>query len=201
MPQKRPNGSHTPKPKLTVAGTAGDGHELRYPYATWRQRYVTLIEDLLSQHKLRARCPHCDETFSLRQAKLFDTTKALPADVRAFLARARAQLEENRAKLGRLKKQAREAPRRTAEAVRIGKVVEKIGPSLPGFPLHPRDCRALFEPIDYVAFKGLSERGAIDAVVFIDVKSGGAVLQSNQRQIKRAVERGDVQFTTMAARE
>ena len=161
---------------------------------------MALIDDLLAQRRLRARCPHCDETFSLRQAGLFDATKALPAHVRTFLARAKAQLEEDRADLARRRKQAREAPRRTAEAVRIGKVVEKIGPSLPGFPLRPRDCRALFEPIDYVAFKGLSERGVIDSVVFIDVKSGGAVLQSNQRQIKRAVERGDVHFTKMAAR-
>ena len=79
----------------------------------------------------------------------------------------------------------------------VFKVVEKIGPSLPGFPLQPRDCRALFEPIDYVAFKGLSDRGVVDAVIFVDVKSGGAVLQPNQRKIKKAVLNHDVSLLVM----
>ena len=159
---------------------------------------MALIDDLLATPRLLARCPNCDETFSLRKARLFDATRDLPAYARSFLSRTTARIEEDRADLARRRKLAREAPRRSAEAVRIGKVVEKIGPSLPGFPLQPRDCRALFEPIDYVAFKGLSERGVVDAVVFIDVKSGGAVLQPNQRQIKRVVERGDVHLTTMS---
>ncbi len=134
---------------------------------------------------------------SLRKARLFDATKPLPSYAQSYLKQANEGLEQERVDLARRRKLARENPRRTAEAVRIGKVVEKIGPSLPGFPLQSRDCRALFEPIDYVAFKGLSERGVVDAVVFIDVKSGGAVLQPNQRRIKIAVEKGRVSLFTM----
>ena len=52
----------------------------------------------------------------------------------------------------------------------------------------------MFEPIDYVAFKGLSAKSSIDAVVFIDVKSGAAGLQGSQRQIKRTVEERRVTF-------
>src|SRR5260221_1666110 len=79
-----------------------------------------------------------------------------------------------------------------AQASNIGKVLEKIAPSLPGFPVHAADCRALFEPIDYVVFHGLAVRRTIEAVTFVDVKSGNGNLTKEQRQIKTLVAAGKV---------
>ncbi len=92
-------------------------------------------------------------------------------------------------------KQRAELKRRSstsAESSGVGQIVEMLSPSLPGFPLLPSDCRALFKPIDYVGFKGLSTSGEVEALVFIEVKSGRQRLSKQQRQIKSVVEQGGV---------
>jgi predicted Holliday junction resolvase-like endonuclease len=77
--------------------------------------------------------------------------------------------------------------------VNIGKVVEKIAPSLPGFPALPQECRSLLEPIDYIVFRGL-DAGRIEAIEFVEVKSGKATLNPNQKLVKEAVEDGRVEL-------
>lgn len=62
----------------------------------------------------------------------------------------------------------------------------------------PEDCRALFEPIDYVAFAGLSRTGRVERLGFLDVKTGGAGLNRHQKAVKEAVEKGAVEFRRMA---
>ncbi len=76
----------------------------------------------------------------------------------------------------------------------IGKIVEKIAPSLPGFPVNSADCRSLFEPIDYIVFRGLSTAGHVEAIYFVDVKSGNARLNTTQKQIRQIVESGKVRL-------
>ena len=83
---------------------------------------------------------------------------------------------------------------RTTEAVNIGKIVEKIVPSFSSFLHHPGDCRALFDPIDYVIFSGLASRGHVDSLLFVDVKSGRGRLTNDQKAIKSAVQGGAVNF-------
>ena len=80
-----------------------------------------------------------------------------------------------------------------AKAANIGKVVEKIAPSLAGFPALTEECRALFEPIDYVVFQGL-RKGVVDSLQFVDVKSGNAKLTTRQKEIRDAVEDGKVRL-------
>jgi predicted Holliday junction resolvase-like endonuclease len=54
----------------------------------------------------------------------------------------------------------------------------------------------MFDPIDYIAFNGLSNSGTIESISFIEVKTGEAKLQKNQKQIKRAVQNGDLEIRT-----
>ena len=153
---------------------------------------MSLISDLTSRPGLYARCPRCEETFPLREARLFDATRSLPAYAVEHLTQTEASLGEAREDLKDRKRQARERPRRAAESVRIGKVIEKIAPSLPGFPMAVGDCRSLFEPIDYLVFEGLSATGRVGSIRFVDVKTGSARLSPVQRQIKSAVGAGRV---------
>jgi predicted Holliday junction resolvase-like endonuclease len=71
-------------------------------------------------------------------------------------------------------------------------VVEKIAASLPGFPAKCSDYRSIFEPIDYIVFHGLTQKSRVEAVEFVEVKSGGATLTGGQKQIKEAVEKGRI---------
>ena len=85
----------------------------------------------------------------------------------------------------------------TTESVHIGKVCERIAPSLPGFAFSARDCRALWEPIDYVAFPGLSTMGIVERIAFLEVKTGGSRLNGMQRAIAGAIQTGNVSLTTV----
>ena len=153
---------------------------------------MTLLEELQKARNLYVQCPSCDEEFSLKHADLFDATKPLPPKALQHIAAQKEALRQGQSDLKRRKLQAATRPATSATSSITGKVLEKIAPSLPGFPATPADCRALFEPIDYIVFKGLAAKGKVDSLVFVDVKSGKARLASDQRQIKKLVESNNV---------
>ena len=74
-----------------------------------------------------------------------------------------------------------------------GKVWEQIAPYLPEFEYNPADARFIGDPVDYVVFDGMGGGGEIK-VVIIDVKTGKAQLNANQRRIRDAVKKGRVSF-------
>ena len=149
---------------------------------------MSLLDELRKSSRLFAECPSGCGEFPLSKAGLFDATKPLPAKAVAHLNALKQALRADRAELKRLKLQATTKPEIGAHFGTLGKVLEKIAPSLPGFPVSPADCRALFEPIDYVVFKGLASKGEVDCVVFVDAKSGDASLGKMQKQIRRLVQ-------------
>jgi predicted Holliday junction resolvase-like endonuclease len=153
---------------------------------------MSVLTEIQKQRRLYARCPNCNGEFRLADARLFDAAGRLPTQALEWLAGRREQLKEERADLANRKERAETRPRIAAESVNIGKVVEKIAPSLPGFPVRSGDCRALFEPIDYVVFQGISTSGRVESVLFVDVKSGKARLSGPQAQVRTAVEHGRV---------
>lgn len=71
--------------------------------------------------------------------------------------------------------------------VTIGKTVENLVPGFDDFPYRSEDCRLLFQPIDFIAFNGVSA-GTVTSVDFIEVKTGNAQLTKVQRQIRDAVQ-------------
>ena len=74
-------------------------------------------------------------------------------------------------------------------------------PSFASFAYEPGDCRALSEPVDYLVFSGLAKQNQVEALFFVDVKSGNARLSSAQRSIKSAVESGAVRFGMIQKRD
>jgi predicted Holliday junction resolvase-like endonuclease len=152
---------------------------------------TNLLSDLLNTPGLKIECPKCQEIFPAKRGRLFDATAPLPLAATRLLDERRQALVDGRLALQSRRKAARERPMIAAKSVRIGKVVEKIAAALPGFPSQCSDCRSLFEPIDYIVFKGLSQ-SRIEFVDFVEVKSGASTLTAGQRQIKEAVEHGRV---------
>ena len=78
----------------------------------------------------------------------------------------------------------------------IGFLLERLAPSMKGFPFVRNDCRSLFEPIDYLIFDGLTKNGSVSKIVFADIKTGDSTLKASQREIRRLVERRRVFFDT-----
>lgn len=153
---------------------------------------MPLLDELSRNASLKASCPHCDESFPLSEAQLFDALRPLSGAALEKLQAQQHALKEGRAELRERREHGPERSRVGAESGNIGKVVEKVAPSLPGFSLEPGDCRALFEPIDYVVFNGLTRKGRVESLRFVDVKSQGARLTQRQRRIQAAVEAGKV---------
>src|SRR5437016_7214817 len=155
---------------------------------------TALITALQRDQRFKATCPACMEDFQLADAVLFAPGGEPPAAGLAALHAVRARIKARKAALRESRERMTQGARRTAEAVNLGMIVEKIVPSFPSFAYEAGDCRAMFEPIDYLIFSGLSKRSRVEALYFVDVKSGNARLSFSQQGIKKAVENGMVQF-------
>lgn len=75
----------------------------------------------------------------------------------------------------------------------LGKLWEQVCPYIPKFPFRPSDMKFLGAPIDFVIFDGASEND-IKQVVFLEVKSGSSNLNSQERKLKDAIEKGNVSW-------
>lgn len=150
---------------------------------------MSLLNKLRRKRSVFIACPHCEDAFPAAEAQLFDATKVLPRDASEKLEELKRELAEERADHVEDIRASKERSKIAARVVNIGKVVEKIAPSLRGFPALPSDCRSLFEPIDYVVFRGVSS-GRIESLAFVDVKSGRGSLSWRQRAIRVALESG-----------
>ncbi|MEP7326440.1 MAG: Holliday junction resolvase-like protein [Gemmatimonadota bacterium] len=80
-----------------------------------------------------------------------------------------------------------------SQAVIAGKVYEQMLPYFPGFPFNPKDARFLGSPVDLVVFDGL-DRGQLERVVFVEVKTGGSGLSNRERQLKAIVQARRVEW-------
>jgi predicted Holliday junction resolvase-like endonuclease len=84
-----------------------------------------------------------------------------------------------------------------SRAALLGSLMEQVGPLLPGFNYDLNDLRALWDPIDFVAFNGIGVDRNVDSITFIDIKTGQARLSPVQKSIKQAVDAGKVHFETV----
>lgn len=93
----------------------------------------------------------------------------------------------------RLKKIRQDAVKRS-NAVKGGQLAEQLAPYLPNFPCNPADAHFLGQPIDYIAFPGLCEKGTADEILLIEVKTGTSQLSSREKGIRQAVEEGKIRY-------
>lgn len=145
------------------------------------------LEDLKRSKGLRICCPHCDDSFPVAQAQLFDATRRLPGFAAEHLAGERAALSDERRDLREERKALEHRSFTGAATSGVGQLLEMVTASLPGLPVKAADCRALLKPIDYIAFEGAS-RGAVESIRFIEVKTGDQRLSPVQRSIRAAIE-------------
>ena len=167
-----------------------------------------LVEELNRIKGLQIECPNCSEIFPVIQAKLFDMndkySSIINTKIDQLIEMQNNQLEEldeNRKDILMRRKEIRAEPESTKKRItnltgdiNFGQIIEKIVPSIKGFPYEQKDCRQLFDPIDYIVFNGLNNNGNINELNFIDVKSGKARLKENQKEIKNAIESGKLKY-------
>jgi predicted Holliday junction resolvase-like endonuclease len=157
------------------------------------QKTADEIIKLLESGNFEVECPCCNESLPLKRAGLFYLDNFTDA-ARERLNDMNEELKTRESDLRLARKKLKAKSQSGAKAVNIGKIVERLAPLLRGFDLERNDCRALFDPIDYVIFEGLTSSGGVKKILFTDIKTGNARLSEGQRQIKSAVEKKRVEF-------
>ena len=79
----------------------------------------------------------------------------------------------------------------------LGKITEEFAPLFLAdkYGVNPKDFRHLGSPVDYIAFKGLSDEDVEPEVIFIEVKSGkSSSLTDRERKVRDAVRSGRVRY-------
>lgn len=153
---------------------------------------ITFIK-LLQKSKIYAECPSCGEEFSLAKSLLFDGTKKFPEKAEEKRLDLMNELDERVKDLIEKQKKAKSKSEKTAVAVGIGKIIEKILPTHKNFTIPPADCRFLGEPIDMIVFDSISKND-INHITFLDVKTGNAKLNPHQKLVRDAVTSHDVEW-------
>lgn len=85
----------------------------------------------------------------------------------------------------------------------LGRISEHIAPLFIAekYDFNPKDLRFLGTPIDFIAFKGLSDNNPQE-IIFIEVKSGKtSTLTPRERAVKKLVEEKRVSWVTFNLRE
>jgi predicted Holliday junction resolvase-like endonuclease len=161
--------------------------------------HATGIIQTLVSARFYADCPCCGETILLKDAGLFylDDFSPAAADIYSGLLDS---LKERRKELLESRKGITQSSLVTTKAVNLGLILERVAPMMTGFGLDHNDCRALFDPIDYIAFEGLRVNGKVSRIVFLDIKTGSAKLSPRQKAIKELVEEKKVEMETYTER-
>jgi predicted Holliday junction resolvase-like endonuclease len=76
------------------------------------------------------------------------------------------------------------------ESSNFGKGIEQIAPAFSTFPYSPAECRIVLMPVDYIMFEGLSNYGRIEAIRFVELKTGSGRLLKRQKQIRDCIKQG-----------
>lgn len=80
-----------------------------------------------------------------------------------------------------------------SRAVLKGQFTEQLSPFGDDFPVKASECRFLGAPIDFICFTGLDDRH-VEEIVFVEVKSGNAKMNSTEKSIKEAVLKKKIKF-------
>ena len=82
--------------------------------------------------------------------------------------------------------EAKKAAVRRSRSVLGGMFAEQLAPYLPNFPFSPTEAKFIGAPIDFLVFKGMDAQ-YFEEVIFVEVKSGSARLNQNERSLKDAI--------------
>jgi predicted Holliday junction resolvase-like endonuclease len=80
-----------------------------------------------------------------------------------------------------------------SKAVTRGQIYEQFATYFPGFQFNPKDAQFLGKPVDFVVFDGLDE-GRLRRIVFVEVKTGAATLNTRERRVRDVIRGGAVEW-------
>ncbi len=135
---------------------------------------------------------------SIKNNEMSKKMKQIEADYRDYKANLDIQFN-NRLyqEIAKAQNEATQASRRTIK----GQLVEQLFPHMMDCEYHPADMRFLGDFCDYIVADGYTNTkdgdGDIERIVFVEIKTGKSRLSKHQQRIKKAVEEGRVEWSTV----
>jgi predicted Holliday junction resolvase-like endonuclease len=159
------------------------------------EKEARAIINTLSANTFYATCPCCGETIVLGKANLFYSDQ-FNKKAQEIYQSHKEDLVEQKHQLKVLKESISTKSEIGARAVNIGLIFERVFASLEQFPFCCGDCRSLFDPIDYLVFEGLTTKGIVEKLLWVEIKTGDARLNRHQKDIKGLIEGGQLSWET-----
>jgi hypothetical protein len=154
----------------------------------------TTVEVLQGFRRVCVLCPHCLEVSRLSETTPYYRSRPPLTpwdrleDLRGQVERAQIRLDDERDAIrSREVRRGRLEMRRRLR--RIARFYEKRR-------LELEDLKLLFDPVDYVAFRGLSKRTCL-AIEFIDSEATSRHQEKMQTSLTRALKAGNFSWVTM----
>src|SRR5579872_7259741 len=102
----------------------------------------SVISEIKRNRRFMGTCPTCGDVFRLADAALFAFDDEPPEIALAAIEAHRQRLAERKQELASSRHRMTERAEKTAQAVNLGKIIEKIVPSFASFSYSVGDCRA-----------------------------------------------------------
>ncbi len=152
-----------------------------------------LFREFQEFRKILCVCPCCGELVRVSDLRL----KVKGAATKTWLDEYQKKEQEIVKKEGRfdereekLREIAREKGRKEAEKAFNNAIL----PSFKALKLDPFDVKPIFNPIDFVVFKGMNKVGTVSDILFLSKKYNVASLNSVRQQIQKVVSKKDYEW-------
>ena len=153
------------------------------------KQIIEKLQDYQSQ------CPYCDSKLNLSEVELFDD-KNFGTNSLQYYEQELKKVQKTKERLEGYVKNNFDWLVKNTSSTNFGFIMERIVLTFDSFNYNHNDCRPLFDPIDYIIFEGLTEKGYVENITFVDIKTGNARLKDGQKQIKQTILDKNVKFRT-----
>ncbi len=140
-------------------------------------------------------CPYCETKLNLSEVEVFDD-KNFKENSLQFYENELKKVQKQKERITGLQNGNFDWLTTTTKATNVGFILERLILTMESFKYNHNDCRPMFDPLDYLIFEGLTEKGYVENITFVDVKTGKARLTEGQQQIKQTILDKNVKFRT-----
>lgn len=145
-----------------------------------------LFEEFQEFRKILCACPCCNQFARVSDLRLIvkgpGTMTWLDSFEKQLLALSKKEMKFQEEE-GELRELAREKGRKEAK-----KYVNKaLSPSFKALKYDVDDVKPIFNPIDFLVFKGMNKKDQIDEIIMLSGKCNNAPLTTLRNQVKKAI--------------
>jgi predicted Holliday junction resolvase-like endonuclease len=152
---------------------------LKRQKSSFQKQFSSISSDFTNrENNLLSNISTLRESFKSQNDSITERKKELDEKEKDYLNRINV-LEESLSEEIETRKKI--TSQKKSSEVRLGLVAETLAPFLDQFNFEPEECSFLGKPIDYISF-------GEEEITFIEIKSGNAKLNQNQKRIKKQVE-------------